>query len=367
MRKTIPLLVLAAAALVFVSRAAAAVIVGTRGDDTLDRHGHERDHILAKAGNDTVTGKAGNDLVIGQRGNDSLSGDEGNDMLFGGPGNDDLDGGAGNDFIYTGSGTDTVDARRRGRWRAGKCGRQQDRRHRLWSRGGSRGDQARRHRGQLRARQVPGGTRRQHRGTVQKGTRGDDTLTGGDGRDILLGLAGNDTLNGLGGADFLFGMAGNDTLNGDDGRDRSGAAAVTTRENGGDGTDWIHAGFGHGHGERRHRRRPGLGCRQRRMVDTIDCGDGSRPGGHPRGRRGHELRVRADALVVLTPRPGPRGPLRRAASALTAVHVRGESARPARMSARTRAATRARLLGTIAIGWRVVFIPTQGGARACER
>src|SRR4029078_3328675 len=48
-------------------------------------------------------------------------------------------------------------------------------------------------------------------GSIQKGTRGDDTLTGTAGRDIILALAGNDTVSGLDGNDFLFGMFRNHT------------------------------------------------------------------------------------------------------------------------------------------------------------
>ena len=47
--------------------------------------------------------------------------------------------------------------------------------------------------------------------TANFGTSGNDTLTGGDHQDCLLGLAGNDTLKGLGGADKLDGGAGTDT------------------------------------------------------------------------------------------------------------------------------------------------------------
>jgi hypothetical protein len=46
-----------------------------------------------------------------------------------------------------------------------------------------------------------------------------DTLSGGDGNDILIGLGGNDTLNGGEGNDILAGGAGNDALNGGNGVD----------------------------------------------------------------------------------------------------------------------------------------------------
>jgi len=65
-------------------------------------------------------------------------------------------------------------------------------------------------------------------GTVQNGTKGNDTLTGNGGNDFLNGLrgndslignAGNDILMGGNGTDFLVGSAGNDLLNGDNGND----------------------------------------------------------------------------------------------------------------------------------------------------
>ncbi len=48
---------------------------------------------------------------------------------------------------------------------------------------------------------------------------GGGSVNGGNGADLLLGLAGNDTINGNLGADVLVGGAGNDTLNGGAGND----------------------------------------------------------------------------------------------------------------------------------------------------
>ncbi len=50
-------------------------------------------------------------------------------------------------------------------------------------------------------------------------TDGNDTLYGGAGNDILLGLGGNDTLNGGAGSDILIGGSGKDTLIGGSGDD----------------------------------------------------------------------------------------------------------------------------------------------------
>ena len=77
-----------------------------------------------------------------------------------------------------------------------------------------------------------------------------DTLNGGDGDDILIGLGGNDTLNGGNGNDILAGGAGNDTLNGGAGIDTAsyvdaGSAVTvnlgvaTAQNTGGAGTDTL--------------------------------------------------------------------------------------------------------------------------------
>ena len=80
----------------------------------------------------------------------------------------------------------------------------------------------------------------------------DDTLNGGDGDDILIGLSGNDTLNGGNGNDILAGGAGNDALNGGAGIDTASyidaASAVTVnlgvasaQNTGGAGTDTLNS------------------------------------------------------------------------------------------------------------------------------
>ena len=48
--------------------------------------------------------------------------------------------------------------------------------------------------------------------TVNCGTSGNDTITGGSGNDILIGGAGSDTLNGGSGNDIIIGGSGNDLL-----------------------------------------------------------------------------------------------------------------------------------------------------------
>jgi Ca2+-binding RTX toxin-like protein len=65
--------------------------------------------------------------------------------------------------------------------------------------------------------------------------RGNDTLTLGAERDLVLGGAGNDSVNAGAGADLVYGGAGNDTLIGGDGNDTLF---------GGDGQDSIDGGAG---------------------------------------------------------------------------------------------------------------------------
>jgi len=62
-------------------------------------------------------------------------------------------------------------------------------------------------------------------GTASDG--GSNVLTGGDGRDLLMGLGGNDTLGGGAGSDVLIGGSGNDSIGG-----------------GSSGDDWLEGGAG---------------------------------------------------------------------------------------------------------------------------
>ena len=62
-----------------------------------------------------------------------------------------------------------------------------------------------------------------------------DTLSGGDGADLIYGQGGNDQIFGGTGADSLYGGLGNDTLTGGAGRDTI---------SGGDGVDTIYGGAG---------------------------------------------------------------------------------------------------------------------------
>jgi hypothetical protein len=79
---------------------------------------------------------------------------------------------------------------------------------------------------------------------IDKGTSGNDTLTGTLFDDHLFGLAGNDTLRGLGGNDVLDGGPGNDVLEGGDGHDELKGRAGNDTLRGGKGSDCLIGGSG---------------------------------------------------------------------------------------------------------------------------
>jgi Ca2+-binding RTX toxin-like protein len=294
--KLIPLLGLLTLTLALASPASARIIVGTPGDDSIEGT-DRRDHVFARAGNDTVLGKGGSDFLHGQRGDDSLSGENGPDFLFGGPGNDTLEGGANGDHIYTGWGLDTVDAGAgNDRVHSGPddgvsdvidCGEGWDR---AFIRTGDIAENCERVRAVRPHR--PGA-----RGEIHRGTRGDDVIVGGEGRDFILGRAGNDTLTGLGGSDFIFGMSGNDTLNGDAGVDRLWGGRGNDNVNGGDDADWLFAGWGTdtlngGGGNDRL-----WAAANDSLVDNLDCGDGN----HDRATiRPGDVAVNCELVKTLT-------------------------------------------------------------------
>lgn len=86
-----------------------------------------------------------------------------------------------------------------------------------------------------------------------KTTKGDDTLTGTNGKDKIGGNKGDDTIDGPGGKDrlngdagddFLFGGNGNDRLNGGGGEDTLFGQVGEDRLNGGSGDDDLIGGSG---------------------------------------------------------------------------------------------------------------------------
>jgi len=142
---------------------------GKSGDDSL-HGGAGTDRLYGGIGNDTLDGGRDDDSLHGNGGDDRLLGDHGNDSLKGGRGNDTLVGGDGNDQIYGERGDDKL--------------------------GGGDGDD------------------------TLNGARGDDILLGGDGNDTLLAGSGADVALGNRGDDYVKGQGGTrDTIAGGEGAD----------------------------------------------------------------------------------------------------------------------------------------------------
>ena len=78
------------------------IMYGFKGDDRLFGRA-ARDDLYGFDGSDAIYGQAGNDKVSGSDGRDSLDGSRGSDSLNGGNNPDYLDGGAGDDEMYGGS------------------------------------------------------------------------------------------------------------------------------------------------------------------------------------------------------------------------------------------------------------------------
>lgn len=147
--------------------------------------------VEGRGGNDSLQGGAGNDRMLGGDGDDTLFGDEGHDHLTGGAGRDQLDGGAGRDWLsYAGSALAVAVS-----LVADGAGDQQA------SGGDAEADEVRGFENVL-------------------GSAGNDTLTGDDLANILVGAGGDDSLLGGDGGDQIRGGAGADTMDGGAGRDR---------------------------------------------------------------------------------------------------------------------------------------------------
>ena len=81
----------------------------TNGDESVSATSYD-DIIYGNGGNDTLSGGSGDDILNGGAGNDTLTGGDGNDTLIGGKGDDSLNGNSGNDiYVYNlGDGFDTI-------------------------------------------------------------------------------------------------------------------------------------------------------------------------------------------------------------------------------------------------------------------
>jgi len=132
---------------------------------------------VGTSGADNLAGTTGNDTLSGLGGNDTISGQAGDDLIKGGSGNDVLDGGTGYDTLDLSDGTAAVKV-------------------------------------DLLAKTVTGGTGSDSVTMFERvvGSGFNDTMSGDDATNVLLGGAGSDRLVGRGGDDKLFGEAGADTF-----------------------------------------------------------------------------------------------------------------------------------------------------------
>ena len=174
-------------------------VIGTEGDDALEGGPHA-ETLSGGGGDDVLNGNGGRDLLDGGTGNDILNGGKGNDVLKGGAGADQLSGGRGNDTLYIDA-EDTVVDGGKGKDQViveGSEGVTLDLAASSIERAtGGDGDDVFDASGMRRGVHLSGGD-------------GRDVLIGGDKRDWLDGGAGNDTLIGGRGGDFLDGGAGVD-------------------------------------------------------------------------------------------------------------------------------------------------------------
>ncbi|WP_421590992.1 beta strand repeat-containing protein [Shinella sp. M27] len=145
------------------------------------------ENLTGSAFNDKLTGNNGVNSISGGKGNDTLSGLGGNDSLFGNDGNDTLLGGVGKDKLDGGAGTDRVS------YAAATAGVVAS----LTSPAGNTGE-------------ALGDTYVSIENLT--GSAFNDTLTGNNGVNLIIGGNGNDTLNGRAGSDTLTGGNGNDTF-----------------------------------------------------------------------------------------------------------------------------------------------------------
>ena len=157
-------------------------IEGNDGDDQL--FGDDGDDMIwggaqflaVGTGDDEIEGGAGPDRLFGQDGNDTISGQTEDDIIEGGTGDDTLSGGPGDDEVYGEEGNDIV--------------RGDEGSDRLF---GDKGD-------------VTGGGKTIK--TQSPSVGGDDQIFGGPGIDFILGGPGHDTLQGEGEDDVILGDNG---------------------------------------------------------------------------------------------------------------------------------------------------------------
>ena len=162
--------------------------------------------VVGGAAGDTLSGLGGDDTLGGEAGDDILDGGNGADRLNGGTGTDTMNGGVGDDVLIVdsagdiangGDGSDTVQIATAGLTYSIAADIET-------------------------VSNTSGGTLTitlNALGNSFGGSNARDTVSAGDGVDILYGRGGNDSLAGEGGNDRIFGDAGIDTINGGEGDD----------------------------------------------------------------------------------------------------------------------------------------------------
>jgi Ca2+-binding RTX toxin-like protein len=210
-------------------------VVCPQPDSIVMHLGDRNDAALDWNGPATIDGGSGDDTLFGNGGNDHLIGDVGNDDLIGGPGDDTLDAGAGNDMLEFQPGGYSIMQEAGPNDTAGSD----------QLNGGPDNDTV--GYGQRtdpltitmdgQANDGAPGENDLIANDIEEvdGGQADDTMTGNDGPNVLVGADGNDTIDGRGGADTLDGTMGNDTVLG-----RGGADTVA----GGHGDDLVDGGPG---------------------------------------------------------------------------------------------------------------------------
>lgn len=228
-------------------------VTGADGDDsvTMDESlgALPRASLSGGNGNDTLGGASGDDLLLGDAGDDTLFGMGGTDLLHGGLGNDRLVGGDGNDFVNGNEGDDRLV------WNPGDDSDVFE--------GGTGTDTAEVNGGngaevftlsasidRVRIDRIDPAPSSIDAGTIEVVeihlNGGDDQFSVVGGLPPLVTLvvdggAGNDTLSGSNGADRLLGGDGNDFVDGQQGADTAflGAGDDVFQWDPGDGSDTV--------------------------------------------------------------------------------------------------------------------------------
>ena len=180
----------------YAANAAATVIEGSGGIDTVSANTQYAHRISTFAGADIVTTGGGNDIVNTGDGNDTVNTNGGNDIVDAGSGDDYVEAGAGKDTVNAGYGSDFVDGGTEDDFINASAPLPSD--PALLAAHYDRSDR-----------------------NVILGDGGNDSLYGGshEGQDAVTSLYGGDSLDGGPGEDWLDGRKGGDTLIGNTGAD----------------------------------------------------------------------------------------------------------------------------------------------------